>query len=367
MLRAALISLGSKSSKWTSEAMRKYFNEVDEIDIRTIEVRIGVKEEGVIFSNETPLKKYDCVYAKGSYKYAQLLQTISIILSKDAYMPYNPSALTLVHDKLLSQITFEKEGIPMPKTYVAATLLSAKKTLDSMTFPVIIKIPVGTQGKGVMYAESYAAASSMLDTLEQLKQPFLLQEYIDTGNTDLRLLVIGDKVVASMKRKGKLDEKRANIHAGGIGESFTPDENTKNIAIRSAKAVGAEIAGIDILESVKGPKVIEANISPGLQGITKATGIDVADKIAKYLYEKTLIKKSLTDNNDKTKVFNELHIKNAADTEHHSEIITKLDFRGERILLPNLITKITGFKEEDEFAVEASKESIKIRKLKKLN
>lgn len=364
MLKAALISLGSVSSKWTAEAMRKYFNEVDEIDLRTIEVRIGTKESGVIFSKDKPLKKYDCIYAKGSYKYTQLLQTIATILSKDSYMPYNPSALTLVHDKLLTQITFEKEGIPMPKTYVAATLASAKNTLELMSFPVIIKIPEGTQGKGVMYAESYAAASSMLDTLEHLKQPFLLQEYIDTGNTDLRLIVIGDKVVAAMRRKGKLDEKRANIHAGGIGESYTPDENTKNIAIRSAKAVGAEIVGIDILESIKGPKVIEANISPGLQGITKATGIDVADKIAKYLYEKTSSRKGLVDNNDKTKVFNDLHIKNAG-TEHKSEIITKLDFRGERILLPILITKMTNFKEEDEFAVEASKDSVRIRKLKK--
>jgi ribosomal protein S6--L-glutamate ligase len=364
MLKAAVISLGSVSSKWTADAMRKYFNEVDEIDLRTIEVRIGVKEDAVIFSNEVALKRYDCVYAKGSYKYTQLLQTIATILSKDAYMPYNPSALTLVHDKLLTQITFEKEGIPMPKTYVAATLSSAKRTLELMSFPVIIKIPDGTQGKGVMYAESYAAASSMLDTLEHLKQPFLLQEYIDTGNTDLRLIVIGDKVVASMRRKGKLDEKRANIHAGGIGESFTPDENTKNIAIKSAKAVGAEIVGIDILESVKGPKVIEANISPGLQGITKATGIDIADKIAKYLYDKTLSKKGVSDNNGKAKLFNDLRIKNA-DSEHKSEIITTLDFRGERILLPALITKMTGFKEGEEFGIETSKNLIKIRKLEK--
>lgn len=366
MIKAALISLGSVSSKWTATAMRKYFNEVDEIDLRKIKVNIGVKGEGVIFVEDSPLKRYDCVYAKGSYKYSQLLQAIATIITKDTYMPYIPSALTLVHDKLMTQITLEKEEIPMPKTYVAATLLSAKNTLEKMSFPIIIKIPQGTQGKGVMYAESYAAASSMLDTLENLKQPFLLQEYIETGNTDLRLIVVGDKVVASMKRKGRLDEKRANIHAGGVGEAFSPDSHTKSIAIKSAKAVGAEIVGIDILESSKGPKVIEANISPGLQGITKATGIDVADKIAEYLYQRTLERKNIATGIDKTKVFNDLGIKKSETNQHKSEIITKLDFRGERILLPTLITKMTNFGEDNEYAIEATKDSIKIRKLKKL-
>jgi ribosomal protein S6--L-glutamate ligase len=364
LIKAALISLGSVSSKWTSDAMRKYFDVVDEIDLRAVEVRIGSKGDGVILVNETPLKKYDCIYAKGSYKYSQLLQAIATIISKDTYMPYVPQALTLVHDKLLTQIVLEKEEIPMPKTYVAATLFSAKKTLEKMSFPVIIKIPQGTQGKGVMYAESYAAASSMLDTLENLKQPFLLQEYIDTDNTDLRLIVVGDKVVASMRRKGRLDEKRANIHAGGVGEAYDPDAHTKNIAIKSAKAVGAEIVGIDILESPKGPKVIEANISPGLQGITKATGIDVADKIAKYLYDKTFERKNASTSVDANKVFNDLGIKSDEHT-HKSEIITKLDFRGERILLPLLLTKMTSFKEDDEYCVEACKDSLKIRKLKK--
>lgn len=285
---AAVISLGSVSSKWTSDAMRKYFDEVDEIPLKSIEVVIGEKGKSKIISNGVSLKKYDCVYAKGSFRYAALLEVLAITLSKDSFMPYNPHALTLVHDKMLSQITFENVGIPMPKTHIAATIHKAKELLEKMDYPLIIKLPQGTQGKGVMFLESFATASSIIDTFESLKHPFIIQEYIETKSTDIRVFVVGEKVVAAMRRIGKLDEKRANLHAGGIGENVSLDEKTKDIAIRAAKAVGAQIAGIDILESKRGPLVIEANISPGLQGITKATGIDVADEIAKYLYKKTL-------------------------------------------------------------------------------
>lgn len=288
MVSAAIISLGSVSSKWTAEAMRKYFDEVDEIPLKSIEVVIGDEGRSKIISNGTPLKRYDCVYAKGSFRYSALLEVLAITLSKESFMPYNPHALTLVHDKMLSQITFENEGIPMPKTHIAATIQKAKELLEKMVYPLIIKLPQGTQGKGVMFFESFATASSIIDTFETLKHPFIIQEYIETKSTDLRVFVVGDNVVASMRRIGKLDEKRANLHAGGVGEKVEIDKKTANIAIKAAKAVGADIAGIDVLESKRGPLVIEANISPGLQGITKATGVDVADEIAKYLYKKTL-------------------------------------------------------------------------------
>ena len=287
-LTAAVISLGSISSKWTAEAMRSYFDEVDELPLKKIEVVIGEKSKSKIICDGVPLKKYDCIYAKGSFRYSALLEVLAITLSKDTYMPYNPHALTLVHDKMLSQITFENEGIPMPKTHIAATMQKAKELLEHMEYPLIIKIPQGTQGKGVMFLESYATASSILDSFESLKHPFIIQEYIETKSTDLRVFVVGDKVVASMRRIGKLDEKRANLHAGGVGEKVEIDTHTKNIAIKAAKAVGAEIAGIDILESKRGPLVIEANISPGLQGITRVTEVNVADEIAKYLYHKTI-------------------------------------------------------------------------------
>jgi len=360
-LKAGVISLGSKSSKWTADAMRNYFDEVDEINIKDVEVNIGSKNEKILVDGKQ-LDNYDCIYLKGSFKYANLLRAVATELHKDVYIPYEPKAFTIAHDKLFTQLELEKENIPMPKTYLAATVDAAKKILEKVTYPIIMKLPTGTQGKGVMVADSYAAASSMLDTLNALKQPFLIQEYIETNSTDVRLFVVGEKVVASMKRKSQGEDKRANIHAGGVGEAFEPDNYMKKIAIQSAKLVGAEIAGIDILESIKGPVVIEANLSPGLQGITESTNINVADKIAKYLYEKTLEKKNSRDKNGKKQMMDDLGIK-PAESASGQQIITSLDFRAERILLPPVVTNITKFKENEEYLVEATPGKLKIEKL----
>ena len=173
--------------------------------------------------------------------------------------------------------------------------------------------------------------------------------------------MIGDKVVASMKRTAVVGEKRANMHAGATGESVLLDDQTKKIAIRTAKSIGAEICAVDILETVKGPVVIEANISPGLRGITSVTKIDVADKIAKYLFDKT---KDFTEKGRTTetsKMLVDLDVKEAGKPVEQ-QIVTNLDFRGERILLPKIITNIAKFEEKDEVVVKASKGRISLEK-----
>lgn len=358
-MRAAIISLGSTSSTWTAESMRKYFDSVDEINIKEVEVNIGGKEK--ILIKGKPIEKYDCVFLKGSFKYATLLRAIATELPKDIYVPYTPNAFTISHDKLLTQMELEKENIPMPTTYMAATTGAAKQVLEKMSYPIIMKLPSGTQGKGVMVADTFAAASSMLDTLAALKQPFLIQEYIDTDGSDLRIFVVGDKVVACMKRTAKDGDKRANIHAGGTGKSFEPDNYMKKIAIQSARLVGADICGVDILESVKGPVVIEVNLSPGLQGITEVTKIDVADKIAKYLYDQTLAKKQKKETN-RGEILKDMGIEQAENSSQ--QIISTLDFRAGRILLPSIVNNIAKLKENEEYLIEAKSGRIEIRKLK---
>ena len=233
-----------------------------------------------------PIKGYDCIYPKGSYKYHTLLESLTASLHKECYIPFSPHSFVLGHDKLLTQIKLQKNNVPMPKAYISSTDEEAKNILEDINYPIIMKFPHGTQGKGVMYAESFAVASSLLDALSTLKQPFLIQEYVETGSTDIRAIVVGEKVVASMKRKADGREKRANFHMGGTGEPVTLDTKTKNLAIKAAKVLGADICAVDMLEGVKSPLVIEVNLSPGLQLITKTTEIDVADKMAHYLFEK---------------------------------------------------------------------------------
>lgn len=356
-MKAAIISQGSKSSKWTAEAMKKYFKEVDLVNIKDIEVNLG--GEGEVLYEGKPLKEYDCIYAKGSFRYANLLQSIISILFKNTYSPIQPRTFTIAHNKLLTHLELQKNKIPTPKTYVSPTLEAARVILKKINYPIVMKFPSGTQGKGVMFADSYASASSLLDALGALKQPFIIQEYIESGNMDIRAFVVGDKVVASMIRKAEAAERRANIHAGGEGKSIELDRQAKKIAINAARAIGAEICGVDMLEGPKGPLVLEINLSPGLQGITAATKIDVASKIAKFLSGKA---KEFTSAQKKTGA--EKILSEKIGKAESKEIITTLDFRGERVLLPEIVSKITEFNERDNYTIKAEKGKLRIEEFK---
>ncbi|MFH1506574.1 MAG: RimK family alpha-L-glutamate ligase [archaeon] len=358
-MKAAIISLGSVSSKWTAEAMRKYFEQVDELDIKKIDINFSGRKSEVLYRGKL-IGEYDCIYAKGSFRYAPLLRSLTTLLQDKCYMPIKPRAFSVVHDKLLSQLDLQMHKIPMPKTYLSSTIMAAKEILNKMNYPIIMKFPQGTQGKGVMFADSYASASSMLDALSALKQPFIIQEYIETGGTDIRAIVIGDKIVAAMKRKADIKEKRANIHAGGIAETCELDSLTKKISIDAARALESEICGVDILETVKGPVVLEVNISPGLQGVTGITKIDVADKIAKFLYKQSLERKESDKIGKTSKIMQDLGIENG----QKKGLITNLDFRGTRILLPEIVTKLSKFQADESFEISANEDEIKVKKFK---
>ncbi len=357
-MKAALISQGSVSSKWTLEAMKKYFKEVDDINLKDIEVDVDTGKLEVLHKGIPLPTDYNCIFAKGSFRYMPLLRSITIALHHTTYMPIKPEAFEIGHDKFLTQLVLQKNNIPMPKAYLTATSESAKKILETINYPIIMKFPSGTQGKGVMYAESFATANSMLDALTALNQPFIIQEYVETDGTDTRAFVVGNRVVAAYKRVALTGEKRANIHAGGIGEPCTLPPKAMKIAVASAKAVGAEICAIDLLEDVKGHVVLEVNLSPGLQGITQTTKIDVADKIAKYLYEKAKTASESKEVSTKD-ILEEMGIEKP---EQIKEIITNLDFRGDRILLPKAITNISKLKEEDEVTIDADEDIVIIKK-----
>ena len=354
MIKAAIISQRSVSSQWTYEAMKKYFDEVEDIDIKDLEINISGNNAEALY-NGKPLRKYDCVFIKGSFRYAQLQRSLATLLEGKCYLPTKPNAYTIAHDKLLTQLMLQQHNIPMPKTYISSTISAARELLSNMSYPIIMKFPQGTQGKGVMFADSFGSASSILDALSALKQSFIIQEYIDTGTSDIRAFVVGEKVVAAMVRHGNSDEKRANMHAGATAEPIILDEYTKEICVKAAKATGAEICGVDLLEGSKTPLVIETNISPGLQGITKTSKIDIADKIAKSLYNKTIEWLEKKDSKNKKEVM--------ADVNDEGSVMTTLDFRGMKILLPELVGKSSKLNSEDQVEIKFKKGEIKIKKL----
>ncbi|MGE4134022.1 MAG: 30S ribosomal protein S6--L-glutamate ligase [Bdellovibrionales bacterium] len=194
-------------------------------------------------------------------------------------------AIARSRDKLRSLQILSKHGIGMPVTGFAH---STRMTDDLINLvggaPCIIKMLEGTQGKGVVLADSHQAAKSVIDMLRGLDAHFLVQEFIkEAGGADIRCFVVGEKVVASMMRQGAAGEFRSNLHRGGTAKSIkiTPEERV--MATRAAKAMGLNVAGVDMLRGNHGALVMEVNSSPGLEGIEKYTDVNVASAIIEFL------------------------------------------------------------------------------------
>ncbi len=194
-------------------------------------------------------------------------------------------AITRSRDKLRASQLLARKGIGLPVTGFAN---SPNDTEDLLKIaggaPVVIKLLEGTQGVGVVLAETKKAAESVIEAFRGLKANFMVQEFIkEAGGADIRCFVIGDKVVAAMKRQGREGEFRSNLHRGGTAKliKITPEE--RSTAVRSAKVMGLNVAGVDLLRSNHGPVVMEVNSSPGLEGIETATGKDIADMIIEFI------------------------------------------------------------------------------------
>lgn len=200
--------------------------------------------------------------------------------------PANESqAITRSRDKLRCLQLLAREGIGLPVTGFARTTKDTEGLIRLVGgAPLVIKLLEGTQGIGVVLAETQKAAESVIEAFRGLKANILVQEFIkEAGGSDIRCFVVGGRVIASMLRKGAPGEFRSNIHRGGSAEkiSITPEE--RSTAVRAAKIMGLNIAGVDILRSNHGPVVMEVNSSPGLEGIEKATGVDVAAKTYEFI------------------------------------------------------------------------------------
>ena len=194
-------------------------------------------------------------------------------------------AISRSRDKLRALQLLSRKGIGLPITGFAN---SPDDTEDLLNFvggaPVVIKLLEGTQGVGVVLAETQQAAESVIEAFRGLNANFMVQEFIaEAGGSDLRCFVIGEKVVAAMKRSGKEGEFRSNLHRGGSAElvRITPEE--RSTAVRSARIMGLNVAGVDLLRSNHGPVVMEVNSSPGLEGIEKATDKDVASQVIQFI------------------------------------------------------------------------------------
>lgn len=188
-------------------------------------------------------------------------------------------------NKLITMQHLTKNNIPIPKTIYSKNKESLERQLDLLPESrCIIKFLEGTHGLGVMLAESKKSAQSIIETMYSINKPVLIQEFIEESNgEDIRAYVVGDKVVASMKRSSNGKDFRSNVHRGGSTSVVQLSDEETRIAVKTAQCLGLEVAGIDLIRSKNGPLVIEANSSAGLEGIEGATKVNIAGEIIKYI------------------------------------------------------------------------------------
>ena len=194
-------------------------------------------------------------------------------------------AIARSRDKLRSMQILARRGIGLPVTGFANSTKDIEGLIDTVGgAPLVVKLLEGTQGMGVVLAETQKAAESVIGAFRELNANILVQEFIkEAGGNDIRALVVGERVVASMMRKAAAGEFRSNLHRGGTAERIrlTPEE--RSTAVRAARTLGLRVAGVDLMRSNHGPVVLEVNSSPGLEGIETASGVDVAGKIVEFI------------------------------------------------------------------------------------
>ncbi|MDA0197100.1 MAG: 30S ribosomal protein S6--L-glutamate ligase [Bacteroidetes bacterium] len=201
-------------------------------------------------------------------------------------------AITRSRDKLRSLQILSRSGVGMPKTAFTNYSKEENNILKHIgQAPVVIKLLEGTQGLGVVLAETNKAAKSVVQAFDSVKTRVILQEFIEeAGGADIRAFIVNGEIVGAMKRQGKEGEFRSNLHRGGQANVIKLSRAEKTSALSAAKSMGLAIAGVDMLQSKKGPLVLEVNSSPGLEGIEFATGVDITGKIVEYI-ERSVAKK----------------------------------------------------------------------------
>jgi ribosomal protein S6--L-glutamate ligase len=193
-------------------------------------------------------------------------------------------AIARSRDKLRSLQLLSKAGVGIPKTIFSRETDAVDDLIEHIGVPMIIKLASGTQGNGVVLAETRKAAKSVIQAFYVNDTSFLMQEYIEeAGGADIRAFIVGNKIVASMHRQSLDDDFRSNIHQGGEGKAIKLTDDEKKVALKAARAMGLPICGVDMIRSARGPLILEVNSAPGLEGIEAVTGRDIASKIIDYI------------------------------------------------------------------------------------
>lgn len=258
---------------------------VELIDTKRCYLNIHSQTPEVHYNGEA-LPYYDAVIPRiGASLTFYGMAVIRQFEAMGTYCVNSSTAIGASRDKLMAHQVLARHKVPMPTTAFANSPRDTKSLLQLVGgAPVIIKLLQSTQGKGVVLAETKKAGEAVVGAFQGLEAQFIAQEYVqEAAGEDLRCLVIGKRVVASMLRVGEEGEYRSNLHAGGQAKLAKISPAERALAVKVARILGLKVAGVDILRSNKGPKVIEVNSSPGLEGIEKVTGLDIATELIQHI------------------------------------------------------------------------------------
>jgi ribosomal protein S6--L-glutamate ligase len=278
---------GNYSTRRLKEVARSRGHEVKVIKYRECYATIEQNNPIVSYRGED-LGTFDAIIpriASNMTRYGTAI--VRQLEMQGVYTVSSSIAINRSRDKLRSLQLLAKAGVGIPKTVVSRNSTDIDDLIDKLGgTPVIIKLARGTHGNGVVLAESKKAAKSVLQAFYLTNEDgtnVLLQEYIEeSAGTDIRAFVVGGRVVASMKRQSLNDDFRSNLHKGGEGTIIKLTEEERKMALKAAKAMGLNIAGVDMMRSKRGPLILEVNASPGF-GVEQVTGRDVASKIIEYV------------------------------------------------------------------------------------
>ena len=267
------------------EAGNKLGHNVRVVDYMRCYMNITSRKPTIFYGGES-LGKVDSVIPRiGASNTFYGTAVVKQFEMMDSYCVNTSEAIANSRDKLRSLQILAEAGINMPITGFASHTKDIEGVIESVgSTPLIMKLLQGTQGQGIVLAETRKAAESVMSAFRQLDADIMVQEFIkESGGTDIRAFVVGDEVVASMKRIAPEGEFRSNVHRGGTMEKVQLTSEEENMAVNASRILGLSIAGVDLMRSNRGPLILEVNSSPGLQGIESCSEVDVAKKIILHI------------------------------------------------------------------------------------
>ncbi len=292
-MRVGILSRGPKlySTRRLKEACLQRGHEAVVLNPLSFSIEVA-QGQPALFYRDKPLRSYDAVIPRIGASITFFGTAVVRQFEQMGVYCVNPStAISVSRDKLRSIQVLSRHRVGIPRTSFVRRRSAVLSAIDRMGGPpIIIKLLEGTQGIGVILAESRKVAEAIVETLQEVaKQNVLLQQFVkESKGRDIRAFVVGNRVVAAMRRVAQEGEFRSNVHRGGRAEAIQLTPEYEQTAILAAQIMGLRVAGVDMLEGDTGPKIMEVNSSPGLEGIEGATGVDVASAVVQHIEDEVL-------------------------------------------------------------------------------